>query len=108
MNVIIMYEEGLLEYIDIVIKIQVLFVLIDRKIMYVTFGRRGQGLGVVKIYGCGLMLITKRGVRGREFMLEFRQGLSYSFFLLCFLLSDINICMIIYDIKLCNKMMVLI
>lgn len=39
MNVIIMYEGELLEYSDIVIMIRVLFVLIDMKIMYVTFGR---------------------------------------------------------------------
>jgi hypothetical protein len=39
MNVIIMYEGELLEYSDIVIMIRVLFVLIDMKIMYVTFER---------------------------------------------------------------------
>lgn len=59
MNVIIMYEEGLLVYIDIVIEIRVLFVLIDRKIMYVTFERRDWGLAEVKIYRCGLMLIIR-------------------------------------------------
>lgn len=54
-----MYEEGLLVYIDIVIEIRVLFVLIDRKIMYVTFERRDWGLAEVKIYRCGLMLIIR-------------------------------------------------